>query len=192
MKNKLILLTAMILIASAVIAQKKYSLDEANSKLTIEGTSSVHDWSMNSTIFSGTVLFETEENIPTSILDIKFSSKADKILSDNSIMDSKTHKALKAETHPDITFIFKSVKSYKKLKDAFSGEITGILSIAGKSKNITLSFSGKVHPSGAVNVKGVVPLKMTDFGVNPPTAMLGALKTGDDIKINYDFQFINQ
>jgi hypothetical protein len=47
-----------------------------------------------------------------------------------------------------------------------------------------------VNPSGVVNVKGIVPLKMTDFGVDPPTAMLGALKTGDDIKINYDFQFV--
>jgi len=192
MKIKLFLLTATILMGFAVNAQKKYSLDEANSKLTVEGTSSVHDWSMNSTIFSGTVLFETEENIPTGILDIKFSSKANKILSDNSIMDSKTHKALKAETHPDITFVFKSVKTYKNLKDTFSGEITGILSIAGKSKNITLPFSGKVQPSGVVNVKGIVQLKMTDFGVNPPTAMLGALKTGDDIKINYDFQFLKQ
>lgn len=190
MKTKLLLLTALISLQFAVYGQQKYSLDQAKSKLTVEGTSTVHDWIMNSTVFSGTLLFETDGTLPLTILDVRFNCKANKILSDNSVMDNKTHKALNAEKHPDITFNFKSVKSYKKQNTDFSGEITGNLSIAGKSRSITLPFSGKVNVSGIMQIKGVVQLKMTDFNIDPPTAMLGALKTGDEVKISYDFQFV--
>ena len=190
MKNKLILLTALILLGFVVNAQKKYTLVDSKSKLTVEGTSTVHDWIMNSTVFSSTALFETEGNSPIKIVDVRLNCKAGKILSDNSIMDGKTHKALKAEDHPEITFVFNSVKSYTRLQDNFSGEITGVLSIAGKTKKITLPFSGNVASTGTLQVKGTVQFKMTDFGIDPPTAMLGALKTGDDIKINYDLHYV--
>ena len=32
----------------------------------------------------------------------------------------------------------------------------------------------------------MVPIKMTDFGIKPPTAIFGRLKTGDDVKVNFE------
>jgi len=31
-----------------------------------------------------------------------------------------------------------------------------------------------------------VPIKMTDYGIKPPTALFGRLKTGDDVKVNFE------
>lgn len=180
----------MILLGFVVTAQKKYTLNESKSKLTVDGTSTVHDWTINSTVFSGTAFFETEGDHPVNITDVRFTCKTDKILSDNSIMDGKTHKALMADKHPEITFVFNSVKSYNRTQDNFTGELIGTLSIAGKSKKITVPFAGNVAPSGTLQIKGAVKFKMTDFGIDPPTAMLGTLKTGDEVKINYDLQYV--
>ena len=190
MKIKLILLNALIVLVFTVNAQQKYKLAESTSKLIVEGTSSVHDWTMNSTDFSSTVQFEIENGILVKISDVNFSCPSKKIVSDNSIMNSKTQKALKSEDHPNIIFKFISIKSLTNQKNDFSGEITGTLSIAGKSKQIVFPFSGKVDPNGIIYVKGIVPIKMTDYNIEPPTAMMGALKTGDEVKINYSFQFV--
>lgn len=190
MKIKLILLNALIVLAFTVNAQQKYKLAESTSKLIVEGTSSVHDWAMNSTGFSSTVLFEIENGILVKINEVNFSCPSKKIVSDNSIMNNKTQKALKSDTYPNIIFKFISIKSLTNQKNDFSGEITGTLSIAGKSKQVVLSFSGKVDPNGIIYVKGIVPIKMTDYNIEPPTAMMGALKTGDEVKINYSFQFV--
>jgi hypothetical protein len=31
----------------------------------------------------------------------------------------------------------------------------------------------------------MVPIKMTDFGIKPPTAIFGTLRTGDEVKVNF-------
>ena len=40
-----------------------------------------------------------------------------------------------------------------------------------------------------ITFSGEKELKMTDFNVTPPTAMFGAIKSGDDITIKYDVVF---
>ena len=37
-----------------------------------------------------------------------------------------------------------------------------------------------------MKAKGVVPIKMTDYGIKPPTAIFGRLKTGDEVKVNFE------
>jgi hypothetical protein len=32
----------------------------------------------------------------------------------------------------------------------------------------------------------MVPVKMTDFGIQPPTAIFGRLKCGDEVKVNLE------
>jgi hypothetical protein len=30
---------------------------------------------------------------------------------------------------------------------------------------------------------------MSDFGIDPPTAVMGTIKTGDDVVVKFDFEF---
>ncbi len=41
-------------------------------------------------------------------------------------------------------------------------------------------------PDGTVKATGMVPIKMTDYGIKPPTAIFGRLKTGDEVKVNFE------
>jgi hypothetical protein len=41
-------------------------------------------------------------------------------------------------------------------------------------------------PDGSVMAKGLVPIKMTDYGIKPPTAIFGRVKTGNEVKVNFE------
>ena len=61
----------------------------------------------------------------------------------------------------------------------------GWLTIAGVEKELTLDL--KVERQGsALSVTGVTDLLMTDFGITPPKAMLGMLKTNPKVRIQID------
>ncbi len=183
---KVFVLITMLLSVQTLSAQVKYSLVQDKSTMQVEGTSSVHDWEMDAGGLTCNMLATTKNNKVIAIDEVAFSCVAEKILSDNSIMDGKTHDALKAEDYPKITFKMKSMESVNQSGDKFSGEMYGVVEIAGVSKNIKVKFSGSVIGGDALQVTGSVPLKMSDFNMEPPTAMFGALKTGNEVKVNYD------
>jgi len=42
-----------------------------------------------------------------------------------------------------------------------------------------------VLPNGDIEFSGTKKLRMTDYKVDPPTAMLGALTTGDEVILQF-------
>jgi polyisoprenoid-binding protein YceI len=89
-------------------------------------------------------------------------------------------KALKAADHPDIRFRLRSL-------DAAAGTATGELTIAGVEKEVTLSAQVK-RQAANLAVTGTTSLMMTDYGVAPPKAMLGMLKTNPKVTITFELQ----
>ena len=69
-----------------------------------------------------------------------------------------------------------------------SGKITcnGSLSIAGTTQKIDLEVTGVVQPDNSIKCKGEKKIKMTDYKVDPPSFMMGTIKTGDEITISLD------
>jgi len=66
----------------------------------------------------------------------------------------------------------------------------GKLTIAGKTRDVTLSAKLKDLGNGMYEVSGMQPVKMTDHDMKTPTAMMGAIKVGDDVKIEYTVKFL--
>src|SRR5208282_5876100 len=62
---------------------------------------------------------------------------------------------------------------------------SGQLTIAGQSKPVTMDVEFRLSPDG-VTVKGSYTLKMSDYGIKPPTLMLGAIKVRDPVTIRFD------
>lgn len=185
---RVFILLGLFLVAFSTRAQVKYYLIQDKSTLQVEGTSTIHDWEMDAGGLKCDMLVTYNEKT-LEINEVNFSCPAKMILSDNSIMDGKTHDAVKADKYPVITFKMKSIESFKETGSNFSGVITGIMNIAGVPNPVRFSFSGTFEEEMSIQVKGVVPLKMSDFKIDPPTAMFGALKTGNEIKLNYNFHF---
>ena len=65
---------------------------------------------------------------------------------------------------------------------------SGYLTIAGTKKLIDLTFDAKVT-GDKITLTGDHQTKMTDFKVDPPTAMFGTITTGDEVNIKFQTVF---
>ena len=65
---------------------------------------------------------------------------------------------------------------------------TGDLTVSGKTRPIDLELHIVPHGNGQVTISTNTSLKMTDFGVKPPTAMLGMIKSGDAVNVKVDWE----
>lgn len=157
----------------------------------VSGTSSLHDWEekvtevfcdANATIEATKVNFES----------LNFKVKAKSLKSDKDLMDKKTYEALKADKYPDITFKMTSASEMALNTDTFKGTITGTLTMAGKAKNITVAITGKTKSANSMQISGSKKLKMTEFDMVPPTALMGSIKTGDEVTVTFNLNLINK
>ena len=187
-------LTLLLLISFTgiqIYSQPVYKVNPVKSKLVIEGTSSLHNWTMQAENFDCVVEFDMNNGKVDNISGISFSVPVSGIVSDEGkLMDNKAHDALKEEKAPSITFRQQSLESLTSSNGQVSGKVSGTLSIAGKSRQVTIPFTGKVLEDNSLLITGKLPVSMSDFDVDPPTAMLGALKTGNAVTLNYSFEFI--
>ncbi|MGH8735630.1 MAG: YceI family protein, partial [Burkholderiales bacterium] len=88
-------------------------------------------------------------------------------------LDKNMHKALKAQQHADIIF---RLLRFEPANAPGMAKAIGVLRIAGVEREV--AFEVKAQASAAtLAVSGSVDLLMTDYGISPPKAMLGMLKT---------------
>jgi len=64
-------------------------------------------------------------------------------------------------------------------------ETSGILSVGGSERVLDIPMRVNRPSEDRLAVTGETELKMTDFGVKPPTAMFGMLKTGDMVTVRW-------
>jgi polyisoprenoid-binding protein YceI len=162
-----------------------YEVSDGEAVLIVAGTSSLHDWEMKLDKFDCEVAFTNEGFTMKSIDQVKFSCKASDIKSGNKIMDRKTYDALKADREPEIIFISEKATEIVTGDKSFKGKLVGKLIAAGKTKEILIPFEGQITDNYLISVKGKTDLKMSDFNITPPTAMLGTLKTGNEISVSF-------
>ena len=67
--------------------------------------------------------------------------------------------------------------------------LNGILSIRGHDENFEIPV-GVQWLQEIVVMKGTVVLNMTAFGVDPPKAMLGLIRTGEEVQVDFDLSWI--
>lgn len=189
-KYSLILILLILVGISNGFAQLTLTLNEQESYLRVKGTSSLHDWEMLASELSGKVIIKKSGGGLEGFEEVSLNLKSKALLSNNSTMDSKAHDALKAKVHPEIKFSMISYEIVNGSNGNYQGTILGKLTVAGKTKNVSIPFNGLTSAINSLTVTGNKAFKMTDFGIDPPRAMLGALKTGDEVNVEYKFGFI--
>jgi polyisoprenoid-binding protein YceI len=97
-------------------------------------------------------------------------------------LDKNMHKALKVNAHQDITF---RLARLEPAAAANSLTAVGMLKIAGVEKEVAVPVKVGVNAS-TITVLGDVTLLMTDYGITPPKAMLGMLKTDPKITVTFE------
>ncbi len=157
----------------------------AESKLEVFGTSNLHDWEIQAKAMSGKSTMSIEAADLKAIKSLDFSVEVEQLKSGKNGMDNNTFKALNSKTYKTINFKLVSVSKITKTTDGnFTVETQGDLSIAGVTKRINQTFSVKVLGKKAV-FSGKTKIDMTLYGVKPPTALMGTIKTGKDVTIDF-------
>jgi polyisoprenoid-binding protein YceI len=161
------------------------------SKLWIEGTSTIHDWTCKATTLDAAIdvdpaavqLAAAPPKMLKKVL-VKVPVKALKC--GHGGMDENMYKALKADSDPQISYILASFEPANEEATEFTLKTVGTLTIAGKENKLEMDVAAVRLPDGTVKATGTVPIKMTDFGIKPPTAIFGRIKAGDDVKVKFE------
>lgn len=138
----------------------------------IHGTSTLHDWKMVSnetqTVF---------ENDGSKITKLNVSVQIKTLKSGDSGLDEKAYETLKIDRNNVITF--------KLLEaDLAAGTIKGVFKVLDKERTETL----KPEVLTLDRVTGNFKVKMTEFGLEVPSVMFGAIKSGDEVTVKYDIK----
>lgn len=174
---------ALILFATQIYGQE-FSLNNASSQLTVFGTSNVHDWDVKAEKQSGKMILDLSEKPQITLL--KVSVVAESLKSGRGGMDKNTYSALNTDKYKNISFELKEVKSISETgHGTYKVSVMGDVTIAGVTKRTALDFTMEVTSTRAV-LKGKKKLKMTEYGVTPPKALLGTITTGDDLTIEFN------
>jgi polyisoprenoid-binding protein YceI len=162
----------------------------AGSKVWIEGTSNVHEWKMEATQIDAQIELDPAGLAATPakmVKSVKLTIPARALKSEHDKMDENARKALKADKNPDIIYTLTSVNEVTgETKDGFTLKAAGTLNIAGVENAVTAEIVATRLADGTIKAIGTVPVKMTAYQMKPPTAMLGAIRCGDEVKVKFD------
>lgn len=158
-------------------------LNTNDSKVTVDGTSNVHDWTVEAKVMNGKMNAQLETALK--INQLTFSVEVEQLKSGKSGMDKNTYKALNSTKFKTIDFKMTKVQKMTKLSDNnYQLELSGDLTIAGTTKTIVLVASAQVQGNKLVLI-GKHKLNMTHYGVEPPKALMGTIKTGEEVTVNF-------
>jgi polyisoprenoid-binding protein YceI len=165
MKTTTILAVLTLIITGVTLhAQEHFRIDKERSAISVEGTSSLHDWEMKATEMKVEMSVDIDNDEIKDILAIDFSVPSRKLVSENNIMNKKTWNALKADKHQHIEFALDAVNEFSSGKNSIAGTASGTLSIAGVQKNVSIPFSGLMENEGELIIEGQEKINMCDDG----------------------------
>jgi polyisoprenoid-binding protein YceI len=102
-------------------------------------------------------------------------------------MDELMKKALKEGDAPEVRYILGSFEATPATaKDSFVVHTVGTLRIAGKENTVKMDVQAERLPDGTLRATSEMPILMTDYGVKPPTALLGTLRTGNKVTVKFE------
>ena len=159
----------------------------AESRVWFDGTSTARSFSCKAGKLNGTVEIAAGQAATgltvgqKAIKDVALTLPVASLGCGNGTMDDHMRKALKADANPTIKF---TLSSYDL--SGTTAKLNGKLSIAGQEKPITLNGTLSQDESGQMRLKGSKQINMTEWGVKPPSLMMGAMKVGEAVTVNYD------
>lgn len=168
-------ITLTLALAALAASAERYA-PATGSLIRIEGTSTLHAWTMEGAAINGQIDPATTNAVVT----IPVTS----IKSEHAKMDKLMAEALKAKQHPEIRYELVEATPVTN-PNTFVMKTRGKLTIAGVTREIAMDVQGTRNADGRYILTGQAPVKMTSFGIKPPVAMLGTIKTGDDVKVTF-------
>ena len=178
---------SVLLLDTEIKAQTSTDFSVKLNHASVEGTSTLHDWESQITELNGNGTFIVKNNVITAIKILELKIPIDGIKSkEGKTMDNKTYDAFLYETNPFITLTFTNTTVKTDPTKQVKISAPGYLTMAGTTKPVILIVKGAVLTNGDLQLFVTHKLKMTDYDMIPPKAVLGTIHVGDEITVNFD------
>lgn len=173
------------------------------SKVSISGTSTIHDWTMDGQIIGGFmefpegIEFDQSKSALTGATGDTINARVEATIPIRSItsghdgMDEVMQQAMNEKAHPKIQYHLTEMKLKTPHAAAtpFEFDTKGELVINGATNVIAMPVTIEGVDKAKLKVVGKIPLKMRDYKIKPPAPDigLGLIKTGDGVTISIEW-----
>lgn len=178
-------------------------ISQPGSKMRIDGTSTIHDWHAESKLIGGR--FECPADFPFADPAKASTGKVDLSVqtmimansfscSSGSAMDKVMRGAMKADEHRFIRYTLKEAAVKEAKADGVVFSTKGDLSVSGVTKSVAMDVTMKPAGEKKLNFSGTAKVKMTDFGIDPPSpaVALGLIKTADEVTLTFEWKTVRK
>jgi polyisoprenoid-binding protein YceI len=161
----------------------------ATIQIEVDGTSNLRSWHTSTTTASGLLDINLENGILKKINSVTIKIPSESLKSGNASMDKHTYEALKTKAYPEIIY-FLTKSTIKPIKTEKTEIITiGNLEIAGEKRLVEINVIGEIKEQNKIQISGKYNLNMTDYNIEPPTALLGTVKAHEVVTISFKITF---
>jgi len=186
-----LLLAFLGIVSTGSVHAQRYVLSDA-SEMWLSGTSTVNSFECE----AETLRFDHEvehhiEGNGFSVPGVSLVVPVRDLDCNNRRMNRDLRDALQADEYPEIRLdVFRMDLVPDAAADTEKADVPqvafhGKMTLAGVSRDITIRLSGWLDQFQRLHGRGTLDVKMTDFGVEPPTALFGLVKAHDDISIRF-------
>jgi len=202
--NRLVfaLASSLLFLAAAGLSAQSLTRFHAQpgSKVRIDGSGNVHDWTVEGQIIGGDL------DIDSAFIDAPQNAKAGSkikavvgavipvrsIKSGKKAMDDVMHDAMHQQQNPKIEYHLKELtlkETPKSTEGPFQFDSVGDLTVSGVTNTIKMPVTMERVDKTKLKTTGKTQLKMTSFGIKPPAPKLalGLIHTDDDVKITFEW-----
>jgi polyisoprenoid-binding protein YceI len=210
MRNKTFTITvaivALLMFGIRALAEDSivYKTVAGGSKVKIDGTSSLHEWTVTGQQIDGKVEFlikvpngATAKQITQAILadpkvkaDVAIPVSSLKSTKKDKDMDKKMYEALKSKKNPTISFYLTELKVVSESnpdRTDFQVQTTGELTIAGERRTLKMPMAIEVLDGRELRITGRTWIKMSDYNIKRITALGGMIKCGDTVEVKVEW-----
>lgn len=161
--------------------------------LTVAGDSNVRSWTCSTTTFGGSLELAdqdalTPDRLGEAVRSLDIRIPVARLDCNNNTMNDHMWDALERDRHPEIRYRMTGYTVIPTSSETAVVDLRGELTIAGTTRPHAVRLSARTLEEGAIRVLGDSPIRMTEFGVEPPRAMLGALRVRDDVMVRIDLR----
>jgi polyisoprenoid-binding protein YceI len=190
-------LLAVVMVSSAIAAERTYVVDAAQSSVVIHvGKSGAfsfagHEHEVTTSRFEGVVVADPDDVSRCSV-SLTFPAAALKVTGKGEPPEDVPKvqeimlgpKVLDVARFPEVIFRSRQVSGRRTAEGAYELQVAGDLSLHGVTRPLTLPLRVEIAP-GRLTAAGRAVIRHTDFGMTPVSAAGGTVKVKNEIPIDF-------
>jgi polyisoprenoid-binding protein YceI len=183
---------AVIATAAAAATTTTRMTIQAESRISVDGNSSVRRYSCEAATIRGGLTVEPASataslaEMGRAVKGVDLAIPVAGLDCGDRTMNGHMRKALLATEAPEIRYRLTTHQVTPTGSGTVTVQMSGVLSIAGTDKPITMTAELRSEAGGQVRVTGSREIRMTEWGVKPPSLMMGAMKVHDPVTVKFD------